>query len=355
MDATPPRKPLELEPLDGPTSGDVAASPQRALGITTADAFLAQAAKEYQEGHIDQDIWSRTSAQIGADEELVIAAYLRARATALQLQKREERAKQRADGPGPTRGANVPQVELQSHQEDASPKPAGAARLIGSPQLKYAAVGVALVIAVAVWLVASPRDSKSVPPPIVVAAAAAKASPAPVVNNPSDPPNQASSDPTLETKVQELKQAGNWNVLVLYAAEWTRKEPENALAWTELSIGYTKMRQLGDSLEAAKKAVELSPADPRHWRNLGHVNLAVERLSEARIAFDKALAVNPEDADALCGAALVAKLQAPTKDANLIAARLKSTDVTCTGASDDVAAVVAGGSATRNDVQAGRR
>jgi tetratricopeptide (TPR) repeat protein len=377
MDAKSSRsQPLALEPLDGPTAGGdpvratgaefPAGAGPRGLRITTADEFLARAAQEYQEGHIDQALWTRTSAQIGADQELVVAAYLRARATSLQLQKRDERAKERLRMAGSTRVASNPQEELQSHQEDVSTQPVGVGRLIGKPQFKYAVTGVALAAAVAVvWLVASPRDSKLPPQSIVVAAAASQAPPAPptslasaqpAVKNPGDPASQGSSDPTLETKVQQLKQAGNWNVLVLYASEWTRKEPLNAAAWTELSIGYIKMRQLGDSLEAAKRAVELSPEEPRHWRNLGHVNLALERLSEARIAFDKALALNSEDADALCGAALVAKRQAPAKQVDVIAVRLKSNDGTCDGASDAAASpVVAGASAARSTVQAGRR
>lgn len=370
-DKSPRNQPLELEPIDGPTAGgdsvratgaeSSAGAGPRGLRITTADEFLARAAQEYQEGHIDQALWGRTSTRIGADQELVVAAYLRGRATALQLEKRDERAKERLAAS--MRAASNPEEELQSHQEVVSTKPAGAGRLLGKPQLKYAVAGAALVTAVAiVWLVASPRDSNLVPQ---VAAVASKGAPArprplaseqPVVKNPSDPASQGSSDPTLEMKVQQLKHAGNWNVLVLYASEWTRKEPLNATAWTELSFAYSQMRQLGDALEAAKKAVELSPEEPRHWRNLGHVHLSLERLSEARIAFDKALAVNSEDADALCGAALVAKLQAPAKDANSNAARLKSTDGTCGGASDAMASpVVARGTAARDTVQAGRR
>jgi tetratricopeptide (TPR) repeat protein len=327
---------------------------QRELRVTTADEYFAQAAKEYQQGHIDQRLWSRTSARIGEDQELVVAAYLRARATALQLQKRDERAKAQASIVASMRGASDPQVESQARQEALSTTAAAAGRFSGQRKFVYAAAAVALAIAVAVvWLVASP----SVPPPIVVATAASQNRPAPlapqkaVVQNASHGP-----DKTLETKVQELKKAGNWNVLVLYASEWTRKEPDNAAAWNELSMGFLKLRQLGDALEAATKAVELSPEDARHWRHLGHVNLVLERLSGARTAFEKALAVSPEDADALCGLALVAKREGRAKDADVIAVRLKSADGSCADASDAVSpAVVAGGSAERKTVPAARR
>ena len=57
--------------------------------------------------------------------------------------------------------------------------------------------------------------------------------------------------------IQELKNAGNWNVVVLQALAWTRKEPKNAAAWNELSIGYINMRQLDDAHAAARMALNL--------------------------------------------------------------------------------------------------
>src|SRR5205823_1182667 len=79
---------------------------------------------------------------------------------------------------------------------------------------------------------------------------------------------------------------------------------------------------------------QLSPGNPRFWRNLGHINLAVERLPDAEIAFDKALAVNADDADALCGTALIAQRQGRPKDADAIAKRIKSLNENCHGVSD---------------------
>ena len=365
MDANSRRSiPLALEPLEGSTAGgDQGAGLERGSRITAADEFLAQAAGEHQEGHIDQPLWDRTSAQFNGDEALLVAAYLRARATALKLQKRDERAEKRAQGAGSPSGASPPGLDLKSSQEPLSTKVAGAGQRSSSAKLKYAVAAVALSAAVViVWSVASPRASEVVPQPKNAAATSGnvlapptpRASEAPAAANETRRANHGGPDATLGTKVQELKKAGNWNVLVLYASEWTRKEPNNATAWNELSIGYGKLRQLDDALEAATKAVQLAPEDPRNWRNLGYVNVAVERLPEARIAFGKALAVSPEDADALCGAALVAKLQGPSKDGDAIAARLKSSGGSCDGATDPAAAVVAGGSPARRTPSGGR-
>jgi tetratricopeptide (TPR) repeat protein len=141
--------------------------------------------------------------------------------------------------------------------------------------------------------------------------------------------------------VQQLKDTGNWNVLVFYASEWTRKQPDNATAWNELSIGYANLRQFDDALGAVEKAVGLSPQDARLWRNLGQLNLNLERLPEAGSAFERALALSAEDADALCGAAVVAQRLGQTKDTDAIARRAKAAAGGCPGLSDGESVEVA--------------
>jgi tetratricopeptide (TPR) repeat protein len=370
MDAKPLlSKALALEPVElSPPGGDAArtagkdsaadAKAQRDLHITTADEFLAKAAKEYQEGRIDSALWRRAVDQCGADASLAIAAYLRARATALQ-QKQDERSQRQARSAGSMLDASDRKVESEPQREIVSTTVAGVGPRGVNLKLKYlaaAAAALAFLVAV-VWLIASPRESGSVRQPIVSAAATAPDRSAP--QNPlgseqarvkSAGGGTSQDDPvaTFETTVQQLKNDGQWNVLVLYAAEWARKEPNNAAPWYELSVGYAKLRQLEDALNAATKAVQLSPGDSLLWRNLGHLNLTVERLPEAEIAFDKALAVSADDADALCGAALVAQRQGRPKDADAIAKRIKSVDARCLRVSDGETAVgVVGGSAAR--------
>jgi hypothetical protein len=208
------------------------------------------------------------------------------------------------------------------------------------------------------------------------APAPAAAAPVPVAAAPA-PPSEASSSPTnsptatdqgpafgdFAGRLQVLKNAGNWNVFVIYAAEWARKQPGNPDAWRELSFGYLKLRQFRDALDAAKKAVELAPGSFLAWQSLGKVNLGLQessaalaaferaaalndqdvvslvqagmldarlgRLPEARIAFAKALASSPEDIDALCGAAAVAQKEGRPKEAEAMALKLKSLDGIC--------------------------
>ena len=99
----------------------------------------------------------------------------------------------------------------------------------------------------------------------------------------------------FKTKLQELRDVGNWNVLVLYAVEWTRKEPSNAAAWDRLREGYMYLRQYDDALNAATKTTQLAPDEARMWRQLGEVNLDIDDPPAALAAFEQASARNPRD------------------------------------------------------------
>jgi tetratricopeptide (TPR) repeat protein len=371
MDAKPlVTKALALEPIEVSggdstrTAGGESANAKtkRDLRITTPDEFLAAAAKEYQEGRIDRALWSRAADQSN-DASLVVAAYLRARAAVLQLQqKKAERLQSLAHGADSIAHASERKVDSESSLEVVLTKVAGLPFRGANAKLMYvgaAAVALVFIVAIAL-LVVSPRKSESIAQPIVSAAApspnqptppAHLASEQPLVKTTSDDTNQGSPETTLETRVQQLKNDGKWNVLVPYASEWTRKEPNNAAAWNELSVGYTKLRQFNDALDAATRAVQLSPENSLFLRNLGYINLAMERLPEARIAFDRALAASSDDAGTLCGAALVAQRQGRPNEATAIAERAASAGGICPRVSDGASvAVVAAGSAAPKSV-----
>lgn len=371
---------MELEPMDVSTAdaADAAdAAGQRELSLTTTDRFPALAAKEYREGHVDPTLWARASAQCGGDEALVIAAYLRARATALQLEKRDRRQAKRPRKADPTQDTKDRKVEAEPRAEGRSTVTVAAKP--GGVHLKPKHAGAAAVLAVlvaVVWLIAHPQESESIAPPSVSAAVRASAAemsavasstrePAPanrvevaqpVVGTTSGGASEVDLVPPVKVTVQQLKEAGNWNVLVLYASKWTRDEPKNAAAWYDLSMGYAKLQQLNDALVAAKKAVELSPEDMLLWRNVGQLHLALEFLPEAASAFDRVLAASPDDPDALCGAAVVANKLGRTKDAGAIAMRLKSSGGSCPQLSEgESVAVSVSDVATKKRVSSARR
>src|SRR5205823_14907756 len=95
-----------------------------------------------------------------------------------------------------------------------------------------------------------------------------------------------------------------------------------------------------EGVDAATNAVQIDAGNLRFWRNGAPIKLAMERLPDAEIAFDKALAVNADDADALCGTALIAQRQGRPKDPGAIAKRIKSLNENCRGVSDGETAVV---------------
>ena len=117
----------------------------------------------------------------------------------------------------------------------------------------------------------------------------------------SDTRSQAGASLEFKRKVQELSDAGNWHVLVLYAVEWTRKEPANPAAWNQLRAGYVHLGQYDDALGAATKAVQLAPEDPRMWRSLGDVHSILDNPSAALRAYEEVAARDRRDVDQPAG------------------------------------------------------
>jgi len=349
-------------PIDVGNGSPAVATLAVTAGMTSPDRFLAVAIREYEEGCIDQPLWARAVVQAQGDETSALAAYLRARATALKVIKRNER---RETPDGRTRASRTGVTSTNADR---------VAHDNAKPRVRYRTVIAAMLgsLVVVVGLLGAYRTSHSTQPPIDAAGApsALLSGPATRTKKPLVASNNAAidavkEDPSREftTRIQELKDAGNWNVLVLIASAWTRKEPGNAAAWNELSIGYVNMRQLDDAHAAAMKAVQLAPKDALLWRNLGQLaldlndpvealrafeeatlwndkdaysfvqagiaNARLNRLPEATLAFAKALALNPENADARCGEALIAQRQARPKEVNATARQAMPPDGKC--------------------------
>jgi hypothetical protein len=204
------------------------------------------------------------------------------------------------------------------------------------------------------------RAAAAAPAPAPVAKPAAAASSVqPAVAGAA--PKRAAPD--FLKKIDDLADAGNWNLFVLYAVDWTRQEPANAAAWDRLRTGYVNMRQYDDALAAAKKAAELAPQDARMWRALGSVQMEVEdgpgalrsfgqavaldaqdvesrkqvgvlnarlgRTGEAKAAFDAALALRPDDASALCLRSALMQPAVAVKDTQVVGRPAKPFDDRC--------------------------
>lgn len=312
------------------------------------ERFLREATKQYEEGHIDQPLWDRAMAQANNDKAAATATYLSARATALRVLDRDRRSRRRAAAPNA-----VPQGFGDTVPLNVPPRAGiGRAGLLAMfSQHRYWVIAAAIVpIGVAGWLLSSSRVSSPISETAAARAVPAIDRPVIRVQAPEAPPKTKSvtsigsaSGVTKEflAKVQELTDAGNWNVLVLYAVEWTRKEPANASAWDLLRGGYVNLHQYRDALEAATKAAQLAPGDSRMWRNLGQVNMDLDDPPAALRAFDQALAASPQDATTLCLRTSVAQYAAAQKEArdtrSAPAKQVKAFDSKCLGLVEPVA------------------
>ena len=347
-----------------PAHGHVHAAPGAPL--PGGDRYFAEATREFVKGHIDAALWTHALARAGGDEAAARAGYLKARATALKLDRRERRADSMERRVQAARAlADLDAGDGDGARSAAAPKVAkpGRRRL-----LLAGALGAAVVVVVAVFaFLKSGADAGPAAAPSTTAkrpaAPAAKASAKSATSATSAEASAQALDEEFAARVQGLRDVGNWNVVVLQASEWTRRRPMNASAWGHLSAGYARLRQYDDAYESAKKAVELGPQDPHLWRNLGQVNQALNlpdaaidayqraialndrdieslaqvgvlnaglgRLPEARVAFDRVLALSPEDTEALCGQATIAQKQGRGKDADAILQKLKATDRSC--------------------------
>ena len=367
-----PAAPAATDPIrtSTPTGWE---DPAPASVATGADRFLTQAINEHAAGHIDRTLWERAVAQAGGDNARAKSIYVQIRATALRVTKREKKAVRYArvvealsKAPEPGFGLPVPGEGTATAETGSGNAVRGISKRNRTRAMVAAGVFGSLVVVAG--LVVALSDSGPVRQDIA-------AKPAPRFNAfaRSTPSTQAipatgaagenPSGVDLVGKLRALKNEGNWNLVVLYAVEWTRKQPGNADAWKELSQGYIKLRQYGEAQDAATKAVQLAPDDFLQWQNLGQINLAIPapaealkafhqatvlndhdvvslvqagilnaqlgRLPEAGAAFAKALTVIPQDVQALCGATWVAQREGRVKDAQAMTSQVTSLGEHC--------------------------
>jgi len=259
-----------------------------------ADPFSADAEREFLEGHVDEPLWARALAQAGGNEKLARQAYLRLRAAALRVEKRNRRAVR------------------QARRERVVPAASGTRASARSPKYGFTGLtlkqigwlsGILSILMVAAAVIAF-RPGSGPPPQRAIAlnssppASESASSTLPKNGTPSSAGPEAPRR-DYAGRIRELKEGGNWNVVVLYAAEWARTQPKNAEAWKELSAGYLRLRQFNDAFEAAGKAVETAPQDAAAWRNLGQVNAALDDAPAALAAFERAASLDPQDVASL--------------------------------------------------------
>jgi tetratricopeptide (TPR) repeat protein len=353
------------------------------------DRFLIAATKEFDAGIVEQPLWVRALAQADGDRTRATQAYLRARATALRVEKREKRQERSA-----RRARALGELGPDAQHAPAA-APSAAPRRAGPNRKHVLWIGVALAscFVIAVWFAVPALQHDVVKASVSTGSSASSKPSRPAAPKASDPANQAANEVSSEdfaARLQTLKKDGNWNVVVLYAVEWAHKQPANPDAWRELSAGYVKLRQYRDALDAAGKLVQLAPEDAAAWRNLAQVNVALQqpadalaafeqavarddrdvasivqtgvldtqlgRFPDARLAFARALAVNPRDVEALCGAVSLAQKEGRAKDVESITRQVAALDNHCREATagETVRVTPAGSAGGRFAASAGR-
>lgn len=289
---TPPRlgpEIVEIEPLDKP-------KPAVATAMAGADRYAKEAAREYAEGRTDPLLWQRAITQAGGDREAAAESYLRSRAAALRLLDRDRKHRPSV-GAGPLAGS--PGTDLLPLEANGV---ARAPAFQPPRNFPYAVVGIGAltVVVIGVALLLALRGPRQGNGATATPVAASPKAPGPAAAVSSPVAAASAPAPTdFARKIQELKDAGNWNVLTLHAVEWTRREPANAVAWNELRGGYLALNQRAETLEAAKKTVELAPGEAAFWRNLGHAHLGVDDAISALTAYEQAVARDPQDVASL--------------------------------------------------------
>jgi len=367
--ATPPPPSAGQQPVAAPPLAAVPPPKAVVHGASSRsnDEYLAQAIQEFDAGTIDQPLWLRALDLSGNNPEAAKPAYLRARAAALWVAKRNQLAAKPARRQRTSTKEQTPPPAKQSRRRSRSNK---------RVTLVVGAFGfIAIVVAGLLVTFSSSESPRAIVQDTKLSLSQMRAAAKAAAAKAGDAERVSASGDDFSRKVSELKAAGNWNVLVLYAVEWARKAPTNADAWNELSMGYVKLRQFKDAQEAATKATQLAPQNAQGWQNLGEINVVLQqpdaalsayqqavllserdlaslvqvgllnaelgRLPEAKVAFAQVLEMNPLDVDALCGAGSIAQKEGRSKDADAFTRQLKAANLRCRDAAVVVPVAVA--------------
>ncbi|KAF9930037.1 hypothetical protein FBU30_000950 [Linnemannia zychae] len=134
------------------------------------------------------------------------------------------------------------------------------------------------------------------------AASSASSAPAPA---PSTPVAPKAAEPTDEQKknAEDLKVAGNRKVNEKEYAEAIRLygeaivlNPKNAVYYANRAAAYSQMGDHQNAIADSLKAAEVDPAYSKAYSRLGHAYFSVGKYKEAVSAYEKGLALEPNNA-----------------------------------------------------------
>src|SRR5215471_3004772 len=205
---------VEMAALEADSTAAASVSPsvtENAAAVPAADRFLAEAARALESGQLDQPLWARAVAQAGGDEKLARPGYLKARATAMRLEKRNRRALRVARRERAISSANGAMAGNSGRGATEKYSFTGLTRT----QLAWL-TGILSFLLVAAALIAfrsgdqpqQPGAASTVRPMAQSKPGATDAGAGPGTRATAAIPRE-----DFAARVKELKEAGNWNVL----------------------------------------------------------------------------------------------------------------------------------------------
>jgi hypothetical protein len=99
-----------------------------------------------------------------------------------------------------------------------------------------------------------------------------------------------------EKRAIALETTKDWQGLLEWCRNWTKSEPENAMAWFGLGEAYYQLKHYNEAIEAYRQAVKANPKDADSWNLLGYTYDKLKRYNEAIEAYRQCVTINPEDA-----------------------------------------------------------
>nr|XP_023029181.1 stress-induced-phosphoprotein 1 [Leptinotarsa decemlineata] len=99
----------------------------------------------------------------------------------------------------------------------------------------------------------------------------------------------------------ELFKKGDYATAVKHYTEAIKRNPEDAKLYSNRAACYTKLAAFDLGLKDCDKCVELDPKFIKGWIRKGHILQGMQQASKAIVAFQKALDLDPSNAEALQG------------------------------------------------------
>ena len=115
-----------------------------------------------------------------------------------------------------------------------------------------------------------------------------------VAGAPIPPPDMKADD--LVDSARAAADNGNLPVALALLKRATEVDPKNKVAWNNLGLIYSAMRENDQAIAAFQKQLEVNPYDQYAYNNLGRVYVNERKYDEAAKAFNKQLENNPLDA-----------------------------------------------------------